>query len=185
MLQKILTDAEQKFSETIDHFTSELNVIRSGQSSPSLVEDLTVEAYGDKYTLKELAAISAPEPSLLLIQPWDQTVIQNIERAITTSSLGITPVVEGQNIRLSIPTLSEERREEFVKRVGQLTESAKIAVRNIRQDKMKSIDNLEDESLISEDERTRAEKEVQSLVEKFTAKIEDLRERKIAALMAD
>jgi len=184
MTKEIISDAESKFDSTIQHLTSELATIRTGQTSPSLIEDLSVTAYDAEYTLKELAALSIPEANVILIQPWDHSVVEAIERAINTSSIGIQPAVDGTNIRLVVPALSQERRDQFVKQVGLLAEDARVAVRNIRQEKMKSIDGLEEDGKISEDERDRAKKEIQQLVDTINTKIDDLKERKTESIQA-
>lgn len=183
MTSEIISDAKSKFESSISHLTGDLAVIRSSQTNPSLVEDLHVSAYDGTYALKELAAISVPESNVLLIQPWDQSIVEAIESALNNSSLGIHPSVDGTNIRLNIPPLSQERREEYVRRVSQLCEEARVAVRNVRQEKMKSLDGLEDDSLISEDERDRAQKEIQDLVDNFNARIEEIKDAKVASLM--
>ncbi|MCA9391921.1 ribosome recycling factor [candidate division WWE3 bacterium] len=183
MTAEIISDAQSKFNATIDHLNSELAVIRSSQTTPSLIEDLPVNAYDGSFPLKELAAISVPDSNVLLIQPWDQTIVTDIEEAIQNSKLGLKPAVDGTNIRLNIPALSQERREEYVRRVSQLCEEAKVSIRNVRQDKMKSVDGLEVDSLISEDERDRAKKQVQDLVEEYNQKVENIKAAKETSLM--
>jgi len=182
MLVEILDDTKKKFENTINHLRGELNLIRSSQTSPSLVEDIQVQVYDGRYPIKELAAISVPEPTVILIQPWDQTVIPAIETALLDSDLGVKPVTDGLNLRLNIPSLSEERRRELVKKVGIKTEEAKIAIRNIRQEKIKSLDNLCDDSKISEDEHKSARKEVQDLVDEHNKKVEEMKKNKVEAL---
>ncbi len=184
MVNEIINDAKRKFDSTIEHLQGELAIIRSSQASPSLVEDIEVNAYEGTYPLKEVAAISSPEANIILIQPWDQTIIEAIESAITKSNLGVSPAVDGTNIRITMPALSEERRAQYAKTVGQLAEDARVAVRNIRQDKMKAIDGLEEDGKISEDERDAARQEVQDLVDEYNKKINEIKEKKIAAIMS-
>ena len=182
MLQEIVSDTEEKFQATIEHLKSELATIRSSQTSPSLVEDIEVSAYDGSYPLKELAAISVPEPNLILIQPWDHSIVENIESALNQSNLGVSPAVDGANIRLAIPALSQERREEMVRKVGEIVEETRVAIRNIRQDKMKSLDNLEENGKISEDERDRTRKQIQSIVDDHNEQIEKIKTAKTASL---
>jgi len=184
MLAEITHDTQEKFDLAINHLTAELSIIRSSHTSPSLIEEIKVSAYEGTYPLKEVTAISTPEPNLLVVQPWDASIIQNIETALMSSDIGITPVVDNNLIRLPVPPLSQERREEFIKKVGQIAENSKVAIRNIRQDKMKSLDDLEKESKISQDERDSARKEIQTLVDKFIEKIDSIKDQKVEALKA-
>ncbi len=184
MVNEIINDAKRKFEATMEHLQGELAVIRSSQASPSLVEDIEVSAYEGTYPLKEVAAISSPEPNVILIQPWDQSIVDAIESAISQSNLGVSPAVDGTNIRITMPALSEERRQQYAKTVGQLAEEARIAIRNIRQEKMKAIDGLEEDGKISEDERDSARQEVQDLVDEYNKKINELKEKKVAAIMS-
>ena len=183
MTHEILADADKKFQSTLDYFKSELATIRSSHTSPALVEDIQIEAYDGKYPLKEMAAISVPEPTLILIQPWDNSVIPAIQTGILEAQIGLTPNVDGNTIRLNVPPLSEERRNEMIKRVGVKAEEARVAIRNIRQEKMKSIDDLEENDKISEDERDRARKEIQTDVDKCNAEVEKIREAKEKTLV--
>lgn len=184
MLNEIIVDAEKKFKTATDHLAEEYATIRSSHTSPSLVENIKVKAYDAEYTLKELAAITVPEPNMIMVQPWDQTVVQNIETAIIEANLGLNPSVDQTTIRIPVPMLSEERRLEMIKRVNTVTESARVAVRNIRQDKIKSIENLEEEGKISEDERDQSKKEIQRLVDTTNEKIEAVKDAKIEALQS-
>lgn len=182
MVNQIMDDAEKKFATSVDHLKSEFATLRSAHVSPALVEDIEVKAYDDSYTLKELAAISLADTNSLLIQPWDSSTNESIEKALVEAELGANPVVEGNNIRLNIPSLSEERRQEMAKKVGTVAEEARVAVRNIRQDKMKSLDGLEDEGKISEDDRDRAKETIEEMVKETNEEIEVLKEKKIESL---
>lgn len=184
MLHEIVSDAEKKFKAASDHLSEEYSLIRSSHTSPSLVENIKVKAYDGEYTLKELAAITVPEPNMIMVQPWDQTVVQNIETAIIEANLGLNPVVDQTTIRIPVPMLSEERRQEMIKRVNGVTENARVAIRNIRQDKIKSVENMEEEGKISEDERDHAKKEIQRLVDSSNEIIEVAKDTKIAALQS-
>lgn len=182
MVQDILQDADKKFKSTLDVLKSELATLRSSHTSPALIEDIEIQAYDGKYPLKEMAAISVPEPNTLLIQPWDTNIIPNIQNSIMQSEVGLTPNVDGTTLRINVPPLSQERRQELTKRVNAKAEEARIAVRNIRQDKMKAFDEMADVGKISEDERDRARKQVQTEVDKTNEEIDSIREAKIKAL---
>lgn len=182
MLNEILKDAEEKFQSTRKIFQDGLATIRSGQTNPALVENLEVNAYDGVYSLKELAAISVPEVNIILIQPWDESVTESIAKAITASNLGLNPSIDGAQIRLNIPALSAERRKQMQRLVGEKSEDAKLAVRNIRQHKIKSFDEMKEASKISEDERDQARKQLQEMVDEENQFIDQLREKKIKSL---
>lgn len=148
-----------------------------------MVEDLKVSAYDTTMELKELAAISAPQPNEVVIQPWDESVIENIEKALLDSDLGVNPAVEGTTIRVPVPQLSKERRQEMLKTVGEKCEEARISVRNIRQTKIKAADELEDKGKISKDEHERFKKQVQELVDEYNQKIDLVRKDKEGELL--
>ncbi|NTV30811.1 ribosome recycling factor [candidate division WWE3 bacterium] len=182
MTHEILQDADKKFKSSVDFLKSELATLRSSHTSPALVEDVMVQAYDGNYPLKEMAAISVPEPNTILIQPWDHTIIPNIQNAILQSESGLTPNVDGNSLRINVPALSQERRQELIKRVNTKAEEARIAVRNIRQDKMKAFEEMADVGKISEDERDRCKKQVQTEVDSINEQIDEIRESKIKAL---
>ncbi|MBU0708535.1 ribosome recycling factor [Patescibacteria group bacterium] len=178
MLSDIRNDAQKKISQIIDTFQKDIAVIRAGRATPSLVEDIQVDAYETKLMVKELGTIGVPEAGLLTISPWDSTVLNNIAAAIRKSDLGVDPVVDGEIIKLTVPHLSEERRQEMVKRVSKLAEEARIKIRQIRQDKIKSSESFEDSGGISEDELFRFREELQTMVEKHNQQIEQLCQKK-------
>lgn len=182
MIDSILTDAKTKFKSTLDHLSSELAVLRSSHVAPSLIQDIPVKAYDGMYTIKELAAISLQDVSTLVVQVWDQSIIECIVKSLVAAQLGATPSVDGTNIRISIPSLSQEQRENMVKLVKQKTEEAKVAVRNIRQEKNKSFDEMEENGKISEDESIRAKKDLQTMVDQSNSELETLRDNKVASL---
>jgi len=152
--------------------------MRVGHATPALLEDLQVNVYETSLSLKEVAAISAPDPNHILIAPWDGNIIENIIKAIHGSDLDLNPAVIGNTVYVPIPQLFEERRKEMLRTLGKLAEDAKIAVRNIRQDKIKSADNLKDKGKISEDEHTRFRSEVQELVDKYNQQIDTFHKAK-------
>lgn len=172
-MESFLQEANNKFASTLEHLSKELSSIRAGRANPSLIEGLLVDAYGAKMKLVELATISAPQTSLLTISVWDPSVIKSIEKSILESTLGLTPAVDGQTIRLNIPPLSEERRLEFVKVAHHKGEEARIAIRQIRGDERDAWLKAKESGEISEDEFFRREKLLQDLVEKVSGQIAD------------
>lgn len=161
----------------------ELNTIRTGRANPSLVELLPIEYYGTQTPLQELAGISVPESRSLLIRPYDPSSLKNIEKAILKSDLGLTPNNDGENIRLVLPTPTEDRRRELVKVVGNKAEEARISIRNIRRDSIRNLRDFEDEKMITEDDLHRGEEKVQEITDNFTKKIEEVCERKESEIM--
>jgi ribosome recycling factor len=151
MLNDILKDAEARMKKSADALRQQLSSIRTGRASPALVENLSVEAYGDILPLNQLATISTPDPRMIIIQPFDASMIRAIEKAIQISELGLNPNNDGKMVRLNLPQLNEERRKELVKQVRQRVEESKVALRNIRREALDDIKQLEAEKMISED----------------------------------
>jgi len=172
-LEEILFEAEAAMEKAVDFLGHELAAIRTGKASPTLVEGLDVEAYGSHMKLKQLAVISAPEPRLLLIQPFDASTTQAIAKAIQESRLGINPAVDGKVIRLPIPELSEERRKELVRTVKQIAEESKVRIRACRREAIESARKLQKNSEITEDQLKTSEAEIQKLTDAHVKKIED------------
>ena len=160
-----LTGAKDRFSSTLEHLKAELSSVRSGRATPSLVEHITVEAYGTLTPLIELASISAPEPRLVVVSPWDKGIVKDVERALQQANLGVSPIVDGAVVRLNFPPLSEERRRELVKVASQKLEEAKVAIRGIREEAMKQLKDAKAEASLPEDEFFAQQKELQKLVE--------------------
>jgi len=169
---------EQKLQQIVDHFKSELSTIRTGRAHATMVEDLPVEAYGQKMMLKELAGITVPDPSMIILNPWDKSVIPDIEKAVRESKLGLSPVVDEEVIRVPVPSLSEERRLEFVKLVKDQVEESRQKVRASRQEAIEDARKQEKEKEISEDEKFRLEKEIQKQVEGCNQEIKQIGEEK-------
>lgn len=174
MIKDLLKETEDRMNKAVDALRDNLMTIRTGRASPALVERLSVEYYGTLTPLNQMATISVPEPRLLAIRPWDPTALADIERAILKSELGLTPSNDGKIIRLNIPRLTEERRQELVKVVGKQVEEGKIAVRNIRRNAIEDLRELESEKLISEDEFYRTKDDVQEITDKFVAKMDEI-----------
>ncbi len=174
---------QERFNKTIEHLKIELGALRTGRASPSLVENILVEAYDTKTKLIELASITTPEIRQILIQPWDKNIIKDIANAITTSSLDLSPQVDGQVIRVNLPQLTEERRKELIKLMNGILEKARVQIRNIREDINKNLKNQEKDGEISEDQLFSAQKELQKIVDNFNEQIKKLGETKEKEIM--
>ena len=183
MIEEFLNDAETRMKKSVEALREELVTLRTGRASPALVEHLMVNYYGVPTPLIQIAGITAPEPRLLVIQPWDLSALKEIERAILTSDLGLTPTTDGRVIRLAIPYLTEERRRELVKRVRQRVEACKVARRNIRRDTLEDLEEAKKEKLISEDDLYRAKDDLQELTEKYYEAAEKVGEAKEKEIM--
>ncbi len=183
MIEDVKADAETKMKKTIDALKRELVSIRTGRASPALVEPLKVDYFGAPTPLQQLASIAAPEPRLLTIKPFDASTLHAIEKAILKSDLGLTPMNDGKLIRLSIPPLTEERRRELTKVVHKHAEEARVALRNIRRDGLKDLEEMEKEKMISEDEHFKGKDLLQELVDKYTATVDQVSKQKEAEIM--
>jgi ribosome recycling factor len=168
---------------SVDGFKTELGTIRTGHATPALVEHIKVEYAGVPTPLNQIAGISAPEARLLVIQPWDRGTIPNIEKAILKSDLGLNPTSDGNVIRLAMPPLSEERRQELTKMVHKRAEERKIVIRNLRHEVMNELKELEKDKEISQDEHKRALNQLQKLTDSFITDIEQIARDKEAELM--
>lgn len=183
MYLSIHKEAEIKMKKTVNVYKDDLLGIRAGRSNPALLDKINVDYYGILTPLNQVASVSAPEPRLLVIQPWDINTIPQIEKAILTSDLGLNPSNDGKLIRLPIPQLTEERRKHLVKLVGKNAEEAKIAIRNTRRDVNDGLKKMEKGKEISEDERIQAENETQNITDKYIGEIDKLTEKKEEELM--
>ncbi len=171
-LEETIFEAEASMEKAQEFMMHEFAAIRTGKASPILVENIDVMAYGSAMKLKQLALISAPEPRLLVIQPFDASTVRDIERAINESKIGINPAVDGKIIRLPIPELSEERRRDLTKTVKQLAEECRVRIRSCRRDAMEEAKRLQKEGSISEDDLGVSEKEIQKLTDKYTVSVD-------------
>ena len=178
MINRTLWNIEEKMKASIGVLKRELATIRSGHATPALIEHIKVEYAGVPTPLNQVAGISAPEARLLVIQPWDQGSIQSIEKAILKSELGLTPTSDGNIIRLSIPPLTEERRQELIKIVRKRVEERRIAIRNLRREAMDELKKLEKNKDISQDEHKRALDQLQKLTDSFIANIDQIGQAK-------
>jgi len=183
VIRDLLRETENRMKKTIEVLEADLKGIRTGRASPALVERVMVDYYGIPTPLNQLAVISAPEPQLLTIRPYDPSSLGDIERAIQKSDLGLTPSNDGRIIRLVIPPLTEERRNELARLVSRRVEEAKVALRNIRREALDDLREFEKEKMISEDEFFRGRDELQELTDKYIARVEEVGERKIKEVM--
>jgi len=183
VIKEILKDAEDQMKKTVEAFRKELASVRAGRANPALLEKVLVQYYGVPTPVNQLATIAVPEPRLLVIQPWDKTQIGNIEKAIMKSDLGIMPTSDSNVIRLVIPQLTQERRQEIVKSVRKKSEEARVVVRNHRRDANELLESLEDDREISEDEYHRALDEVQKLTDKYVKELDRVLELKEKEIM--
>jgi ribosome recycling factor len=167
-------ELRRRMTGAFEVFKKEMTGLRTGRASVSLLEPIQVEAYGSHMPISQLGTVNAPEPRMLTVQVWDKSNVQPVEKAIRSANLGLNPVTDGQLIRLPIPDLTEERRKELAKLVGQFSEKGKIAVRNVRRDGMETIKQDEKKHDISEDERKRLEHEVQKLTDDTIKEIDEL-----------
>lgn len=178
MWQKIIKDAEEKMKKTISVTTHELSLIRTGRANPSLLDGIKVNYYGAPTPLKQLATVTSPEPRMMVIQPYDISSVKEIEKAILGSDLGLTPSIDGQIIRIAVPTLSKDRREELVKVVKKVAEDGRVSIRSSRRDGIDHVKRLETEKKISEDERHKAQDEIQKLTDRNIRAIDQASESK-------
>lgn len=178
MIKDLLKELDERMSKAVDALQNDLMTIRTGRASPALVERLPVEYYGTMTPLNQMASISAPEPRLLTIRPWDASALSTIEKAILKSELGLTPQNDGKLIRMTIPRLTEERRRELVKVVQRRVEEGKISLRNLRRDAIADLREFQKEKMVTEDEFHHGRDQVQELVDKFADKMNELGQRK-------
>jgi ribosome recycling factor len=182
-MQDIVDRAEARMKTSLEVLRKELAGIRTGRASPGLVEGLHVEYYGTVTPLKQLANISSPETRTLVIQPYDRGAIAGIEKAILKSDLGLTPNNDGQNIRLTIPPLTEERRKDLVKLVRRQLEEGRVAIRNVRRDAIEHLKQLEKEKALSADDDKRAQERLQRLTDTYIKQIDEMGHAKEAEVM--
>ncbi|MFC4077857.1 ribosome recycling factor [Salinithrix halophila] len=183
MLNTVKQETTERMEKTIQALKRDLASLRAGRATPNLLDKVTVEYYGSEMPLNQMANISAPEPRLLIIQPWDKSALSDIERAILKSGLGLTPNNDGNLIRIAIPALTEQRRAELVKVVKKTGEETKVAVRNIRRDANDDVKKLEKGGEISEDDARRGQEEIQKLTDRFIKEADQLVESKEKEIM--
>lgn len=184
IINDLLDELDKKLAKVTEVVGEDLATVRTGRAKPDLVTGLSVNAYGQKMKLYELATVSAPDSGFLIISPWDKSVLADIEKAIMASDLQLTPNVSGDVIKIAIPSLTEERRLDFVKLVHQKVESGRVMVRQVRQEIKEKIDDLKGTSGISEDDVDRMLEQLQEKIEEFNLKVEELGKAKEVEIMA-
>ena len=180
---KMLAEAEQKMKQRLEHARHEIASIRTSKATPTLLDTVKVEAYGTVSPLNQLALINAPEPRLLVVQPYDKTQVPSIMKAIQSGDLGLNPTDDGNVIRIPIPALTEERRKELVKLCGKLIEEGRVAVRQVRRDSIEDLKKKKKAGELSEDDERRAEKEMQALTDRHVTNLDELLVRKTAEIL--
>jgi len=174
MAEAVIKDLKRRMEGAIDVLKKELGGLRTGRAATSLLDPVTVDAYGSHLPLNQVGNISAPEPRLLTVQVWDKGLVKAVEKAITNANLGLNPQSDGQTVRIPIPMLDEERRKELTKVAGKYCEQAKISIRNVRRDGMDLLKRLEKDGEISQNEQHRTADEIQKLTDAEVAKIDEM-----------
>ncbi|TKJ36075.1 ribosome recycling factor [bacterium (candidate division B38) B3_B38] len=183
MLEEIYSQVEEKMKSTIKVAIHDLSYIRTGKASITILDPITVSYYGEETPLNQVATLSAPQPDLLLVAPWDTSLIPEIEKAILKSNLGLNPFNDGRAIKIPIPPLSEERRKELVRVVSKISEEGKTSIRNCRRFGNENVKQLEKDKEISQDDEHRAYQKIQELTDSYIEKIEELSEKKRTELL--
>ncbi len=178
MLSETYEEARDRMEKTIESLQKEMKRVRTGRASLSLLDGIRVDYYGTQTPLNQMASLSVPESRLIVIQPWDVSVVKQIEKAILKSDLGLTPSSDGKLIRIAIPPLTEERRKDLVKVVNKIAEEYKVAIRNIRRDANEMVKELKKESEISEDDAFKAQDEIQKITDGFVGKVDEIQAAK-------
>ncbi len=182
---EILFDVEERMEKAIDVFKKNLGGIRTGRANPGLVDSLKVDVYGSPTPIKQIASIGAPEPTQIVVRPYDPSTIKDIEKAIVSEDLGLNPQNDGKLIRIVIPPLSGENRRKLVSRVKELSEETKVSIRNIRRDGNKAADQEQKDKILTEDERDKVKEEIQELTKKAEGEANDLAKAKETEVMED
>ena len=182
-VNQVMTDSESKMNKAVEVLQDEFKGVRTGRASTGLVENIKVEYYGNPTPLKALAALSTPQPDMILVKPFDPNSIKDIDKAILASEVGLTPMVDGKMIRLSVPALTEERRRQLVQQVKGMGEQAKISVRNVRRDAIKHLEKEEKDKLITEDDSKKGQKQLDDMTKQHTDKIDQVVKHKSDEIM--
>ncbi|MFN7161470.1 MAG: ribosome recycling factor [Fimbriimonadales bacterium] len=181
--QTLFKDAEERMKHAIEHLRQDLAGYRTGRANPAMVERIMVDYHGTPMQLQHLASITVPEPRQLLIQPWDQSAVPAIEKAIQRSELGVNPVSDGRTLRITLPPLTEERRKDLIKQVHKRAEEGRVAIRNIRRDLHEHLRQMQKNKQISEDELKRYEQQMEKLTQKYIEEVDKLQKAKDEELM--
>ena len=183
MSNQLLNETKSRMSKSEESLRSELSTLRAGNANPNLLNHINVDYYGVQTPVNQLAQVAVPEPRMITVKPYDKSALGDIERALQVSDLGITPQNDGELIRLSIPQLTEERRKELAKKVGEYAENAKISVRNIRRDAMDQVKSDEKDGSITEDELRQYEKQIQDITDQSVGNIDQIAKEKEEELL--
>ncbi len=174
MLEKIIHETEDKMKKAVEFTRQELSKLRSGKATVALLDDIKIDYYGQKLPIAQTSSVGTPDAHLITVQPWDKSMIHEIERAILAANIGLTPANDGTLIRLPVPALTEERRKELVKVAKKFTEDGRVTIRNIRRDANEHLKKAEKDEHVSEDERKRGETEVQKLTDKYIKQLDNI-----------
>jgi len=177
-MEQVFENTKNRMEKTLDALDREYSSIRAGRANPKVLDNILVDYYGTPTRIDQMAAVSSPEARLLVIQPWDTSMLREIEKAINTSELGINPQNDGKVIRLNFPQLTEEHRKNLVKDVSRKAEEAKVAIRNIRRDAMDDIKKLKKDNAITEDDQKDGEKELQKITDSYIKQIDEMGDKK-------
>ncbi len=183
MIDQIISQHKENFEKAMDHFQHELSSVRTGRANPALLATVMVESYGTKVPIQQVANITVSDAKTLTISPWDKGQIQEIEKGIMAANLGFTPSNDGNVVRINLPPLTEDRRKEMVKLVGQIAEHAKIGIRQVREDILKAVKREESEGRATKDDVAGAQKRVQDVVDDYNKQIKDIADDKEKELM--
>lgn len=183
MVELVLEESGEKMEQALENLRREFTRVRTGKASPALLDGIRVEYYGSQLPLRQVANISAPEPRLLVIQPWDKTALPAIEKAINKSELGLNPLNDGVVIRLPIPPLTEERRKDLVRLVRKMAEDTRVAIRNVRRNQIEELRKLEKDGEITEDDLHRASEKIQEITDKYIGEVDELLKAKEREVM--
>lgn len=183
MLKELLEDGDQRMDKAVEALEHDYRAVRTGRANPALLEKITIDYYGVKTPIQQVAGVTAPEGRMLMIKPWDRTALRAIERAILESDLGLNPNNDGEVIRLVLPALTQERRTALVKQINKRAEEARVAIRNIRRDVLKDMEDAEKESMISEDELKRGKDKIQTITDDHTKRVDGVMKEKEDEIM--
>jgi len=183
MTQKILTAAEERMKKALESVRHELAGVRSGKATPALLDTIKVEAYGSVVSLKEVGQVSAPEPRLITVQPWDKSLVKAITRAIQQSELGLNPTDDGALVRVPIPALTEERRRDLAKLIAKFAEEGRVHIRQVRHDVNKDVQHQQKDGTVAEDDAKRLLADVQKLTDRYIATVDELLKKKTSEIM--
>ena len=184
MYEALIKDMEARMQAAVDLLTREFAGVRTGRANTALLDSLRVEAYGNMTAINQLASVSVPDPKTLLIQPWDASQMSAIEKAIQKSDLGLTPANDGKVIRLTMPTLTEDRRKQLAKTVGKFAEDARVAIRNVRREANDKLKGLAKDKKVSQDEERRGDDIIQKSTDRFIGKVDELTKKKEGEVLA-